>query len=84
MKISELNELKGTVGSYGVLAGSTVNAGEGNTYNGKYTTVQVDNLKINQTATGGKTNPILNNGIRAELPATLSSQQIKTRFEALQ
>ena len=55
----------GTVGSYGVLAGSTVNAGEGNTYNGKYTTVQVDNLKINQTATGGKTNPILNNGIRA-------------------
>lgn len=55
----------GTVGSYGVLAGSMVNAGEGNTYNGKYTTVQVDNLKINQTATGGKTNPILNNGIRA-------------------
>ena len=55
----------GTVGSYGVLAGSTVNAGEGNTYNGKYTTVQVDNLKINQTATGGITNPILNNGIRA-------------------
>lgn len=55
----------GTIGSYGVLAGSMVNAGEGNTYNGKYTTVQVDNLKINQTATGGKTNPILNNGIRA-------------------
>ncbi|WP_272513647.1 IS66 family insertion sequence element accessory protein TnpA, partial [Providencia sp. PROV215] len=27
---------------------------------------------------------ILNNGIRAELPATLSSQQIKTWFEALQ
>ncbi|TOO53992.1 transposase, partial [Vibrio parahaemolyticus] len=25
-----------------------------------------------------------NNGIRAELPATLSSQQIKTWFEALQ
>ena len=55
----------GGVASYGILAGSTVDSGEGSTYNGRYTTVTLDNLKVNQTATGGKTNPILNNGIRA-------------------
>lgn len=55
----------GGVASYGILTGSTVDSGEGSTYNGRYTTVTLDNLKVNQTATGGKTNPILNNGIRA-------------------
>ena len=55
----------GTVASYGLLAGSSVNAGERDTYNGKYSTITVDSLKINQTAKGGKTQPILNNGIRA-------------------
>ena len=55
----------GGVASYGILTGSTIDSGEGSTYNGRYTTVTLDNLKVNQTATGGKTNPILNNGIRA-------------------
>ena len=55
----------GGVASYGILTGSTVDSGERSTYNGRYTTVTLDNLKVNQTATGGKTNPILNNGIRA-------------------
>ena len=55
----------GGVASYGILAGSTVDSGEGSTYNGRYTTVTLDNLKVNQTATGGIINPILNNGIRA-------------------
>lgn len=55
----------GIVASYGILVGSAANAGERNTYNGKYTTVTVDKLKINQTTKGGKTQPILNNGIRA-------------------
>ena len=55
----------GGVASYGILTGSTIDSGERSTYNGRYTTVTLDNLKVNQTATGGKTNPILNNGIRA-------------------
>ena len=55
----------GGVASYGILTGSTVDSGERSTYNGRYTTVTLDNLKVNQTSTGGKTNPILNNGIRA-------------------
>lgn len=55
----------GGVAQYGVLTGSTVNSGEGATYNGQYSTITTENLTINQTATGGKVNPILNNGIRA-------------------
>lgn len=55
----------GSVSSYGILAGSAANAGERKTFNGKYTTITVDKLTMNQTATGGKTQPILNNGIRA-------------------
>ena len=55
----------GGVAQYGVLTGSTVNSGENSTYNGYYSTVTTDNLTINQTATGGSINPILNNGIRA-------------------
>lgn len=55
----------GGVASYGILAGSAANAGERKDYNGKYTTVTVDKLTINQTAKGGKTQPILNTGIRA-------------------
>ena len=55
----------GVVEQYGVLTGSTVDSGEGATYNGQYSTITTENLTINQTATGGKTNPILNNGIRA-------------------
>ena len=55
----------GVVEQYGVLTGSTVDSGEGATYNGQYSTITTENLTINQTATGGKVNPILNNGIRA-------------------
>ena len=55
----------GGVAQYGVLAGSTVDSGELATYNGKYTTITIDKLGITQTATGGSTNAILNNGIRA-------------------
>ena len=55
----------GGVAQYGVLTGSTVDSGEGATYNGQYSTITTENLTINQTATGGKVNPILNNGIRA-------------------
>ncbi|SCC08600.1 autotransporter outer membrane beta-barrel domain-containing protein [Gilliamella intestini] len=55
----------GNVASYSILAGSFADAGEKDTYNGKYSTITVDKLKINQTAKGGKTQPILNNGIRA-------------------
>ena len=56
----------GGVAQYGLLAGSTVNSGEGGTaYAGKYSTITTDNLKLVQTTTGGLTNPILNNGIRA-------------------
>ena len=55
----------GGVASYGILAGSAVSAGEGATYNGKYSTVTVDKLTINQTTKGGKVNPVLNTGIRA-------------------
>lgn len=55
----------GTVQAYGILAGSSINSDEGNTYNGKYSTITVDKLTINQTTSGGKTSPLLNNGIRA-------------------
>ena len=56
----------GGVAQYGLLAGSTVNSGEGGTaYAGKYSTITTDNLTLVQTTTGGSTNPILNNGIRA-------------------
>ena len=55
----------GVVEQYGVLTGSTVDSGEGATYNGQYSTITTENLTINQTATGGWFNPILNNGIRA-------------------
>ena len=55
----------GGVEAYGILAGSAVNSAEGNTYNGKYSTITVDKLTINQTTSGGKTSPLLNNGIRA-------------------
>ena len=55
----------GGVAQYGVLTGSTVDSGEGATYNGQYSTITTENLTINQTATGGMVNPILNNGIRA-------------------
>ena len=55
----------GGVAQYGVLTGSTVDSGEGATYNGQYSTITTENLTINQTATGGWLNPILNNGIRA-------------------
>jgi outer membrane autotransporter protein len=55
----------GDVAQYGVLTGSTVDSGERATYNGQYSTITTENLTINQTATGGKVNPILNNGIRA-------------------
>lgn len=55
----------GGVAAYGILTGSAANAGERNAYNGKYSTVTVDKLTINQTTSGGKTSPILNNGIRA-------------------
>ena len=53
------------VQAYGILAGSSINSDEGNTYNGKYSTITVDKLTINQTTSGGKTSPLLNNGIRA-------------------
>ena len=55
----------GYVAQYGVLTGSTVDSGERATYNGQYSTITTENLTINQTATGGWLNPILNNGIRA-------------------
>ena len=55
----------GGVEAYGILAGSAVNSAEGNTYNGKYSTITVDKLTINQATSGGKTSPLLNNGIRA-------------------
>ena len=55
----------GYVAQYGVLTGSTVDSGELATYNGQYSTITTENLTINQTATGGWLNPILNNGIRA-------------------
>lgn len=55
----------GTVQAYGILAGSSINSDEGNAYNGKYSTITVDKLTINQTTSGGKTSPLLNNGIRA-------------------
>jgi outer membrane autotransporter protein len=55
----------GGVAQYGVLAGSTVDSGEGTTYNGKYSTVTTNDLTIIQTAKGGYALPILNNGIRA-------------------
>lgn len=55
----------GSVQAYGILAGSSINSDEGNTYNGKYSTITVDKLTINQTTSGGKTSPLLNNGIRA-------------------
>lgn len=55
----------GGVAAYGILVGSAANSGENGNYNGKYSTITVDNLKINQTTQGGKTQPILNNGIRA-------------------
>ena len=55
----------GAVQAYGILAGSSINSDEGNTYNGKYSTITVDKLTINQTTSGGKTSPLLNNGIRA-------------------
>jgi hypothetical protein len=55
----------GDVAQYGVLTGSTVDSGERATYNGQYSTITTENLTINQTATGGWLNPILNNGIRA-------------------
>ena len=55
----------GSVEQYGVLTGSAVDFGEGATYNGQYSTITTENLTINQTATGGMVNPILNNGIRA-------------------
>lgn len=63
----------GGAGQYGIIAGSSVNAGETNSgnfiqnngLNGAYSTITVNDLTINQTASGGKTNPILNNGIRA-------------------
>lgn len=59
------SNLSGNIASYSLLAGSAVNSGEINTYNGKYSTITVDKLKINQAVKGGKTQPILNNGIRA-------------------
>lgn len=54
------------VASYGILAGSTVNSSETNSTSGKYTTIEVNKLTINQTTkgNGGKATPILNNGIR--------------------
>ncbi len=58
----------GNVHMYGILAGSSVNSGEGGTdasRNGTFTTVTVDNAKIVQTSVGGTKQPILNNGLRA-------------------
>ncbi|MCD2164179.1 DUF5979 domain-containing protein [Comamonas koreensis] len=59
----------GGVAIYGVLAGSTVDSGEGGTNNtarnGTFTTVSFDNLALNQTSSGGTKTPVLNSGLRA-------------------
>ena len=59
----------GSIGIYGILAGSTVDSGEGGTSNtsrnGSFTTITVDNFVLNQTSTGGWSAPILNSGLRA-------------------
>lgn len=59
----------GSVAIYGVLAGSTVDSGEGGTNNtarnGTFTTVSFDNLALNQTSFGGTKTPVLNSGLRA-------------------
>lgn len=64
----------GGVGSYGVLAGSSVISGESAiANNGKFSTITLDNATISQTAIGGTTQPVLNNGLRAIQGAYLES-----------
>lgn len=59
----------GSVGMYGIVAGSSVISGEGGTAdasrNGTFTTVSVGSAKITQTSVGGTKQPILNAGLRA-------------------
>ncbi|QIQ22011.1 autotransporter outer membrane beta-barrel domain-containing protein [Zophobihabitans entericus] len=56
----------GGVATYGVLVGSTVDSGEKDpNNNGKFVTITMDNLKLDQTVTGGKLVPVLNTGLRA-------------------
>ena len=58
----------GTVGSYGILAGSSVISGEGDpANNGKFSTITLTGTTvINQTTSGGAAKtPILNSGLRA-------------------
>ena len=58
----------GGVASYAVLAGSSVDAAEPASNNGKYSTITLDNATISQTTAGGVglfSQPILNSGLRA-------------------
>ncbi|EPF6790690.1 autotransporter outer membrane beta-barrel domain-containing protein, partial [Morganella morganii] len=56
---------------YGLLAGSSINSGEKDTSNnGKYSSIKVNNLTINQSAEKGKVGPTLNAGLRSIQGAT--------------
>lgn len=57
--------LSGGAASYAILAGSSVVSGEGwNVTNGKFSSITIGNVIINQTTAGGLI-PMLNNGLRA-------------------